>query len=87
MNPLSKYAPARMWLPALAGLGLALIVRHVVVEPTAIAHGCDLDPWAGWCAPRTVLIHSFVQQRIGWLAFAAGVASIVIRRSSRWQPL
>ena len=69
-------------LPAAATLGLALLLRHWVVEPTQLGHFCDPRPWEGWCAARTLVIESFVQQRIGWLALAAGVAGFVTGR--RW---
>ena len=59
--------------PALAAGALALVVRHFVIEPAAIAHLCDPQPWQGWCALRSTLLQLFLQQRLGWFALAAGV--------------
>ena len=73
------------WLLVLVAFAVALALRHTVVEPAALAHGCDPNPWAGWCAPRTLLLQTFVEQRIGWLALAAGIAASCLRRAPRLQ--
>jgi hypothetical protein len=67
------------WLAALLALAVATALRRWLIEPPAIAHLCDPAPWAGWCAPRMLLIRSFLDQQIGWLALAAGVAATVMR--------
>lgn len=67
------------WPMALA-LVLALLLRHWVVEPANIAHFCDPQPWEGWCAGRTLVISSFVHQRIGWLALGAGLFAFATGR-------
>jgi hypothetical protein len=60
-------------------LAVALAVRHVAIEPAAIAHACDPAPWAGACAARTLVILGFVNQEVGWLAFAAGALATLLR--------
>jgi hypothetical protein len=61
-----------------AGL-VAWALRAFAIEPAAIAHACDPAPWQGACAARTVLLRTFVNQEIGWLAFAAGVVATALR--------
>lgn len=71
--------------PVLLVLALALVLRHAVVEPAAIAHACEPAPWSGWCAGRTLLVLGFATQGIGWLALAAGVLATLRRgRRSAW---
>jgi hypothetical protein len=71
--------------PVLVVLAAALVLRHAVVEPAAIAHACEPAPWSGWCAGRTLLIYAFSTQGIGWLALVAGVLATLRRgRRSAW---
>jgi hypothetical protein len=72
-------------LPTLLALAAALVVRHWVVEPAAVAHFCDPQPWQSWCAARTALIMGFVHQRIGWLALGFGVLAFATSRRSLGQ--
>ncbi len=74
---------ARAGWPALAALIVAELLRHLAVEPAAIAHACDPAPWSGWCAARSALVLSFATQGIGWAALAAG-AYATWRRDARW---
>jgi len=60
-------------------VALALLVRHLVVEPAPIAHACDPAPWAGACALRTLVILGFATQGIGWAALGAGLAATLAR--------
>jgi hypothetical protein len=72
-------------MPVLLVLAAALALRHAVVEPAAIAHTCEPAPWRGWCVGRTLLVHAFVTQGIGWLSLAAGVlATLRRRRRTAW---
>jgi hypothetical protein len=66
-------------LPAIAALAAALALRHLAIEPAAIAHVCDPAPWAGACAARTLAILTFVNQELGWLALGAGVVATLAR--------
>ncbi len=66
-------------LVALAVLAVALVLRHVLIEPAAIAHACDPSPWAGACAARTLVILSFVNQEVGWAALGAGMLATLLR--------
>lgn len=74
---------ARAGWPALAALIVAELLRHLAVEPAAIAHACDPAPWQGWCAARSALILAFATQGIGWAALAAGLYA-TWRRDHRW---
>ena len=65
-------------LPTLLALAAALAVRHWVIEPAAVAHFCDPQPWEGWCAGRTAVVMSFVHQRIGWLALGLGALAFAL---------
>lgn len=65
--------------PAAIALVLALLARHLVVEPAHIAHACDPEPWAGWCAARTLLIVAFSTHAIGWISLGAGIAATLTR--------
>jgi hypothetical protein len=71
---------------ALLALVVAALVRHRLIEPAAIAHLCDPDPWRGACAFRSALIRLFVNQEIGALALVAGVIA-TFGRSARWATL
>jgi hypothetical protein len=64
---------------AAAALAAAFAVRHLAIEPAAIAHVCDPAPWAGGCVLRTLVILGFVNQEVGWLAFASGVLATLLR--------
>lgn len=70
---------ARALVLAALALAAALAVRHLAIEPAAIAHACDPAPWQGACALRSATMRLFVSQEIGWLAFAAGAAAAVLR--------
>lgn len=72
-------------LPTALALAAALVVRHWVVEPAALAHFCDPQPWQSWCAARTALIMGFVHQRIGWLALVLGILAFATSRRSLGQ--
>ena len=63
-----------------ASLALALALRHLVVEPPAIGHACDIAPWEGWCAARSLLLQSFAHQELGWIAALCGALALVTRR-------
>lgn len=79
--PFVRALPAILRRAAPFGIAVAaaLLVRHLVIEPAAIAHACDPAPWAGACAMRTLIVHSFSTQGIGWAAFAAGLAATALR--------
>jgi hypothetical protein len=66
---------------AIAGLvgAIAWALRTFAIEPASIAHACDPAPWHGACAARTALLRGFVNQEIGWVAFAVGAFATVLR--------
>lgn len=67
-------------LPALLAIVLAVVLRHQLVEPLAIAHTCQATPWEGTCALRTLLVEAFRQQGIGWVALVLALAALLVRR-------
>lgn len=69
----------RQAAPFGVAVAIALLLRHLVVEPAPVAHLCDPAPWAGACALRTLLILGFTTQGIGWAGLAAGLAATVVR--------
>lgn len=79
--PFVRALPAilRRAAPFGVAVAAALLVRHLVIEPATIAHACDPAPWAGACAMRTLIVHGFSTQGIGWAAFAAGLAATALR--------
>jgi hypothetical protein len=72
-------------LAAAAGAA-AYAARHGAIEPAAIAHACDPDPWRGACAARTLLIHLIAGSWFGWIAVLAG-GWATLSRSRRWAAL
>lgn len=64
---------------ALLVLAAALLLRHFVIEPTAIAHACQAGPWSGGCAPRSLVILTFVNREVAWIALGCGVLATVLR--------
>lgn len=75
-------AVLRQAAPFGVSVALALVVRHLVIEPAPIAHACDPDPWAGACALRTLVLLAFVRQGIGWVALVVGLAATAMRNRS-----
>ena len=67
------------WPAALAMIAAALL-RYFAVEPEAIAHACQPDPWSGLCGARSALIQLFLGQRIGWAALVVALAALLLRR-------
>jgi hypothetical protein len=78
-RPLGLLALVALVAPAIAVLLLALAARHLLIEPASIAFACDPAPWRGGCAIRTLIIRSFVNQEVGWVAFGAGVVATLLR--------
>jgi hypothetical protein len=67
---------------AIAGTAvvLAATARFTLVESPAMAAACDAEPWQSGCGLRTLVIRSFVEQRIGWGALVVAVAATLMRR-------
>lgn len=71
---------ARVLLLALAAFALALLTRHGLVEPADWTARCDAAPWsAAPCVVRSVVVQTFVDQRIGWVALIFGLLASVWR--------
>lgn len=74
--PRARPPLARAVAIAAVTLALALALRHLAIEPVAIAHACDPSPWVGPCALRSVAVRLFLHQEIGWLSCVAGVIAL-----------
>lgn len=64
--------------PAIAaatlGVLLAWLARHGLVEPADLTARCDAARWDGAaCVLRTLVVQSFIDQRIAWVSVAAGL--------------
>jgi len=83
--------PARLRHPAFAAplgpavgcallvLAAALLLRHLLIEPTEIAHACQAGPWRGGCALRSLVILSFANREVAWIALGCGVLATGLR--------
>jgi hypothetical protein len=70
---------ARIAAIAAACLALALAARYRLVEPAALTAACEPDPWQGSCALRSLVVETFLQQRIGWVALVGAIVATVSR--------
>lgn len=68
-----------LW-PAIA-LGVALLLRYLMVENTELALHCDVHRFEGWCAVRTPLVVAFFRQDLGVVALV--LAALGCWRQSR----
>lgn len=68
--------------PTLLVMLAAGLLRYYAIEPEAIAHACQPDPWSGLCGARSALIQLFLGQRIGWAALLVALVALGLRR--RW---
>jgi hypothetical protein len=79
---LLKYGVARPLLAGLALAALALWLRHGVLEAGVLPRDCTAaDAPALACLFKQAFVHSFLDQRIGWVSLVAGVLAFV--RASR----
>lgn len=74
---------------ALAGVLLACVwaaafgARFGLVEPPALTARCDAAPWGdGVCVLRSLVVQTFVEQRIGHLAWIAGALALGTRSAA-----
>jgi hypothetical protein len=61
-----------------AGLGLAALVRHRLIEPADMTAYCDGGAGGALCVLRAWIIQAFVHQRIGWFALVLAVLATVV---------
>lgn len=80
-SPVVRALPGVLRRAAPFGLAVAvaLLVRHLVIEPAPIAHACDPAPWSGACALRTLVLLAFLRQGLGWAALGVGLLATVVR--------
>ena len=72
---------APLLLAALA-IALAGAARFAWVESHAMAAACDAAAWQRGCVGRSLVIQSFVEQRLAWFSWVFAVAATVLR--ARW---
>lgn len=79
---LSEYGVVRPLLAGAVVAGLALWLRHGVLEPGLLPRDCTVPaaPVLA-CLFKQALVQGFLDQRIGWVALAAGALAFV--RGSR----
>ncbi len=67
------------WLCAALVCVLAILARTYLIQPPAIAHGCEQDmTW--WCAIRLGIIYTYAFHTVGQLAVVLAIASLLWRR-------
>jgi uncharacterized membrane protein len=65
------------WL-AIAVVGLAAAaLRSLLIEPSAIAHLCDVAASPGWCAWRQAAVLGFLGYGYGYAALAATLLTLL----------
>lgn len=78
--PLWTFSRLFLWAGVGVGtLGVALALRHLVIEPHAIGMACaaDITPW--WCAPRQAVVMMHIWEVWGWAGLVGGVLGLVFR--------
>jgi len=63
-------------------LGLALLARHLWIEPVEMGEACRVADAPWWCDLRTMLVMTFRFNGLGYAALIFGVLSLFIRRIS-----
>ena len=78
-NSSGKYGVAAIIVSAILVLGAALAVRHGLLESGVLPRDCSLaEAHSGLCAFKTVLVQSFLQQRVGWFSLACGLCAFAL---------
>ena len=78
-NSSGKYGATAIIISALVVLGAALAVRHGLLESGVLPRDCSLtEAQSGLCVFKTVLVQSFMQQRVGWFSLACGVLAFAL---------
>ena len=72
-----------LWVASLISVGgLALIaayyVRYSVIEPASIGAFCEAAATDCWCQIRQAILALLTEQRLGWLAIALAVVSLIL---------
>ncbi|WP_241762757.1 hypothetical protein [Aromatoleum aromaticum] len=79
-----QYDRSRISLVVASVVLLAAVfgLRYGLLEAGAFPLDCGESLAEGlgpWCATKWLLVQSFLDQRLGWLSFACGVAAFVLR--------
>ena len=74
-----KYGVAAIIVSAIVVLGAAFAVRHGLLESGVLPRDCSLaEAHRGLCVFKTVLVESFLQQRVGWFSLACGLCAFAL---------
>lgn len=75
-------------MTGLAVLAAAVGIRYGLIESDVYSVGCVSAPHEGpltLCGIRDLIVHAFLQQRLGWLSLACALAAVVLRsRALAW---
>lgn len=68
----------RALLAAAVGIGLALALRHGLIEPREIGFQCGpgAAPW--WCGLRRAVLMAYQSNGLGWAGLATGAAALFL---------
>ena len=78
-NSSGKYGVAAIIVSAIVVLGAAFAVRHGLLESGVLPRDCSLaEAHRGLCVFKTVLVESFLQQRVGWFSLACGLCAFAL---------
>lgn len=84
-NVLQKYGSAKeLLVVSSVVVGGVLWLRYGVLEAGVLPGDCAAtfaDGLQGLCLAKWLLVQTFMQQRLGWLSLALGLAAFVLRRS------
>lgn len=74
--------PVRIFALAVVVLGIGALTRYRFIEPQWITLWCESAEAPWWCPLRMALIKFFYYYGFGYLALAAALAALFVRR--RW---
>ena len=78
-NSSGKYGVTAIIVSAIVVLGAAFAVRHGLLESGVLPRDCSLaEAHRGLCVFKTVLVESFLQQRVGWFSLACGLCAFAL---------
>lgn len=78
-NVLQKCGAARIALSGAVVLAAVLGIRYGLLENGVLPRDCSAESASLWlCGFKTVLVQSFLHQRLGWFALGCGVLAFAL---------